>query len=82
MIFVSFAFIYFLKYETIVRRSAWSFGHSDPDPSSVILLQKAFSVNFHIFLEFNLAQNVQFVLENYYDQAQSNALQQNTSWLY
>ena len=26
--------IYFLKYETIVRSSAWSFGHSDPDPSS------------------------------------------------
>ena len=25
----------FFKYETIVRSSAWSFGHSDPDPSSV-----------------------------------------------
>ena len=28
-------FIYFFEYETIVRSSAWSFGHSDPDPSSV-----------------------------------------------
>ena len=28
-------FIYFFKYETIVRSSAWSFDHSDPDPSSV-----------------------------------------------
>ena len=28
-------FIYFFKYETIVRSSAWFFGHSDPDPSSV-----------------------------------------------
>ena len=28
--------IYFFKYETIVRSSAWSFGHLDPDPSSVI----------------------------------------------
>ena len=27
---------FFLKYETIVRSSAWSFGHSDPDPSSVL----------------------------------------------
>ena len=27
--------IYFLKYQTIVRNSAWSFGHSDPHPSSV-----------------------------------------------
>ena len=29
-------FIYFFKYETIVRSSARSFGHSDPDPSSVV----------------------------------------------
>ena len=80
--FFSFIFIYFLKYETIIRRSAWSFGHSDSDSSSVILLQKAFSLILHIFLELFwaiLAQNVQFVLENYYDQAQSNAMQQNTS---
>ena len=27
--------IYFFKYETIVRSSAWYFGHSDPDPCSV-----------------------------------------------
>ena len=27
--------IYFFEYETIVRSRAWSFGHSDPDPSSV-----------------------------------------------
>ena len=27
--------IYFFEYETIVRSSAWSFGHSGPDPSSV-----------------------------------------------
>ena len=34
-LFYIFIFIYFFKYETIVRCSAWSFGHSDPDPSSV-----------------------------------------------
>ena len=28
-------FIYFFKYETIVRNSASSFGHSDPYPGSV-----------------------------------------------
>ena len=28
-------FCSFSKYEAIVRYSAWSFGHSDPDPSSV-----------------------------------------------
>ena len=33
--FYIFIFIYFFKYETIVRSSAWSFGHSDPDLSSV-----------------------------------------------
>ena len=27
--------IFFFKYETTIRSSAWSFGHSDPDPSSV-----------------------------------------------
>ena len=27
--------IYFFNYETIVRISVWSFGDSDPDPSSV-----------------------------------------------
>ena len=27
--------IYFFEYETIVRSSALSFGHSDPDPRSV-----------------------------------------------
>ena len=26
--------IYCFKYEVIVRSSAWSFGHKDPDPSS------------------------------------------------
>ena len=26
--------IYCFKYEVIVRSSAWSFGHTDPDPSS------------------------------------------------
>ena len=30
-------FIYLSKYETIVRSSALSFGHADPDPSSVSL---------------------------------------------
>ena len=29
-------FIYFFKYETIVRSSVFSFGHSDPDPGSVL----------------------------------------------
>jgi hypothetical protein len=37
--FFSFIFIFkisfFFKYETIFRSSGWSFGHSDPDPSSV-----------------------------------------------
>ena len=33
-VFYIFIFIYFLKYETIVRSRASSFGHSDPDPSS------------------------------------------------
>ena len=30
--------LFFFKYETIVRSSAWSFGHSDPNPSSVNML--------------------------------------------
>ena len=34
-LFYILIFIYFFEYETIVRSSAWSFGHSDPDPSSV-----------------------------------------------
>ena len=29
-------FLYFFEYETIVRSSAWSFGHLDPDPSSAL----------------------------------------------
>ena len=42
-------FIYFFKYETIVRSSAWSFGHSDSDPSMqtyVILETFVFDINF------------------------------------
>ena len=35
--FLFYISIYVFGYETIVRSSAWSFGHSDPDPSSVIL---------------------------------------------
>ena len=31
--FINLIFIYFFRYET--RSRAWSFGHSDPDPSSV-----------------------------------------------
>ena len=34
-LFYILIFVYFFKYETIVRNSAWSFGHSDPDLSSV-----------------------------------------------
>ena len=34
-LFYTLIFIYFIKYETIVRSSTWSFGHLDPDPSSV-----------------------------------------------
>ena len=30
--------IYFFKYETIVISSTRSFGHSDPDPRSVVLI--------------------------------------------
>ena len=33
--FLTLIFIYFFKYETIVRSSAWSFGYSDSDPSTV-----------------------------------------------
>ena len=36
--FFSLLYLYifiFFEYETIFRSSAWSFGHSDPDPSSV-----------------------------------------------
>ena len=33
-------FINFFKYETIVRSSASSFGHSDPDPSCVQVLEE------------------------------------------
>ena len=35
-LFYILIFNYFFRYETIARSSAWSFGHSDPDPSSVI----------------------------------------------
>ena len=34
-LFYILIFICLFIYETIVRSSAWSFGHSDPDPSSV-----------------------------------------------
>ena len=33
-LFCILSFIYFLKCETIVKSSARSFGHSDPDPNS------------------------------------------------
>ena len=35
---LSYIFIYFFECETIVRSSVWSFGHSDPNPSSVVLV--------------------------------------------
>ena len=43
-----FSFIYqfqfiFFTYEIIVRSSAWSFGNSDPDPSSVAWLSRHFN---------------------------------------
>ena len=34
-LFFLLVFIYFFKYETIVRSIAWFFGHSDTNPSSV-----------------------------------------------
>ena len=34
-LFYIFIFIYLFEYETIVRSSASSFGHSGPDPGSV-----------------------------------------------
>ena len=37
LLFSILIFIYFLKYETIVGSSAWSFGDSDSDPSSVFV---------------------------------------------
>ena len=36
--FVCYIFIYVFKYETVDRSSTWSFGHPDPDPSSVFSL--------------------------------------------
>ena len=39
LFYTSILFI-FLKYETIVRSSASSFGHSDPDPSCVQVLEE------------------------------------------
>ena len=44
VLFYILILIYFFKYETIVRSSASSFGHSDPDPSSVCSTY-SFSVN-------------------------------------
>ena len=40
ILFYILVLIYFFKYETIVRSSAWCSGHSDPDPSSVECHQK------------------------------------------
>ena len=37
-VFYILIIIYVFKYETIVRISAWSFGHPDPVPSSVFSL--------------------------------------------
>ena len=38
--------VYFSKYETINRSSASSFGHSDPDPSSVVFLDLPITYDF------------------------------------
>ena len=38
-LFYILIFIYFFKYETIVRSSAWSFGHLNPDQSSVTVFE-------------------------------------------
>ena len=35
MLYFNIEIFIFFKYETIVRSITWSFGHSDPDPSSV-----------------------------------------------
>ena len=43
-LFYILIFIYFFKYETIVRSSAWSFSHSDPYPCSVILYPLIISI--------------------------------------
>ena len=43
-LFYILIFIHFLKYETIVRSSAWAFCHSDPYPSSVILYPLIISI--------------------------------------
>ena len=39
-------FLYFFRYETIVRSSAWCFGHSDPDPSSVFSMNCSSAIVF------------------------------------
>ena len=35
VVIIEFGYCLFLQYKTIVRISALSFGHSDPDPSSL-----------------------------------------------
>ena len=47
-------FIYFFKYETTVRSSASSFGHSDPDPGSVLSYIHTLIRYFFLSLETNL----------------------------
>ena len=44
--------IYFLRNETIIGRSALSFGHSDPDPSSVIYQRISCSLKFQKCMSF------------------------------
>ena len=57
--FLFYIFIYFLKYETIFRSSTWSFGHSDPDPSSVIIILTFESHSCHLIISawFSLGWN-------------------------
>ena len=42
--------IYFFKYETIVRSSAWSFGHSYLDPGSVIIVYWIWTAKFNVII--------------------------------
>ena len=51
-LFYILIFNYFFRYESIVRSSAWPFGHSDPDPSSVSV-HGTFSLNLRPVLKFS-----------------------------
>ena len=71
-LFYILIFIYFFEYETIFRSSAWSFGHSDSNPSSVSRIEvlqncSAFFVSLSLAREFlfNKIRTVVLLCINY-----------------